>query len=277
MRSMSGERMKVRILGSAPEHAGVRQFVSSYLISDRVAIDAGCLGFYRTPQEQCQIRHVFLTHCHADHIASLPIFLENVHATGCECPVVYGQAHTLESLQKHVFNDVIWPDFIGLGARTWPFVRLQELRPEETIEVEGLRILPVAVHHAVPTFGYLVSEGEATVVFGGDSGPTERVWALARQAPSLRGVFLEASFPNSMRGLAEVSLHLTPEMFAGEVAKMPPATRVIAVHIKAAYRQAVVKELRALGIPGLEIGECETDYFSLGRESSSVDYLPRPA
>jgi cAMP phosphodiesterase len=206
---MSGERMKVRILGSAPEQLRVRQFASSYLINDRVAIDAGCLGFYRTPQEQCQIRHVFLTHCHADHIASLPIFLENVHASGCECPVVYGQAHTLESLQRHVFNDVIWPDFIGLGARTQPFVRLQELQTEEHIEVEGLRILPAAVHHVVPTFGYLVSEGEATVVFGGDSGPTDRVWALARQAPSLRAVFLEASFPNSMRGSFSQTLPCT--------------------------------------------------------------------
>ncbi len=252
--------MKIRILGSAPANPAVRQYVSSYLINDRVAIDAGCLGFYGTPQEQCQVRHVFLTHSHADHIASLPVFLENVYTPGRESPVIYGQAHTLESLQKHVFNDVVWPDFIGLGARTWPFLRLHEIQMEQSVEVETLRIMPVAVNHVVPTCGYLVSEDKATVVFAADSGPTDRIWALARQAPSLRGVFLEASFPNSMRGLADVSLHLTPEMFAGEVAKMPPATRGIAVHIKVAYRQAVVQELRALDIPTLEIGECETEY-----------------
>jgi hypothetical protein len=37
--------MRIRILGSAPESPAVRQYVSSYLINDRVAIYAGCLGF----------------------------------------------------------------------------------------------------------------------------------------------------------------------------------------------------------------------------------------
>jgi hypothetical protein len=64
-----------------------------------------------------------------------------------------------------------------------------------------------------------------------------------------------------MRSLADVSLHLTPELFATEVAKLPPSTRVIAVHIKTPYRATVVQELSDLGIPTLEVGECETDYI----------------
>jgi ribonuclease BN (tRNA processing enzyme) len=73
-------------------------------------------------------------------------------------------------------------------------------------------------------------------------------------------VFLEACFPNSLTRLAEASLHLTPEMFAGEVAKMPAGIRVIAVHIKVRYRDEVIRELRALNLPSLEIGKHETDY-----------------
>jgi len=252
--------MKIRILGSSPRNPAVRQYASSYLINDRVAIDAGCLGFYGTPQEQAAAGHVFLTHSHADHCASLPMFLENSYHVGAQCPVICGSAHTLGSLQKHLFNDIVWPDFIKLSAHTRPFLRLQLLEAEKPVEVERLRITPVAVNHVVPTFAYLVSDGEATVVFAADSGPTERLWELTRQIPSLRGVLLETSFPNSMRALAEASLHLTPEMFATEVAKMPPATRVIAVHIKTAYRQTVVRELSGLRIPALEIGECEIDY-----------------
>jgi ribonuclease BN (tRNA processing enzyme) len=234
--------------------------VSSYLINDRVAIDAGCLGFNGTAQEQAATGHIFLTHSHVDHCASLPIFLENCYGLAPQCPVIYGSAHTLDGLQNHVFNDVLWPDFIKLSTQTSPFLRLQLLEAEKPVEAEHVRITPVAVNHVVPTFAYLVSDGRATVVFAADSGPTERLWDLVRQLPSLRGVFLEASFPNSMRSLAEVSLHLTPEMFAAEVAKLPPATRVIAVHIKPRYRETVVQELSALGIATLEIGECETDY-----------------
>jgi len=252
--------MKVRILGSAPQSPAVRQYVSSYLINDRVAIDAGCLGFYGTAEDQAAAGHVFLTHSHIDHCASLPIFLENCYGLGPQCPVIYGSAHALDSLQNHLFNDVVWPDFIKLSAHMRPFLRLQRLEAEKPVEAEQLCITPVAVNHVVPTFAYLVSDGQATVVFGADSGPTDRLWHLTRQLPSLRGVFLEASFPNSMRSLAEVSLHLTPQMFAAEVAKMPPATRVIAVHIKTRYRETVVQELYDLGISALEVGECETDY-----------------
>lgn len=252
--------MKVRILGSAPSNPAARQYVSSYLINDRVAIDAGCLGYHGTAEDQAAVGHLFLTHSHADHCASLPIFLENCYDLGPQCPVIYGSAHTLDSLQKHLFNDVVWPDFIKLSAHTRPFLRLQVLEAEKPVEVAGLRITPVAVNHVVPTVAYLVTDGQATVVFAADSGPTDRLWKCTHRIPSLLGVFLEASFPNSLRGLAEVSLHLTPEMFAAEVAKMPLSTRVIAVHIKPRYREIVIQELSGLNIPTLEIGECETDY-----------------
>jgi cAMP phosphodiesterase len=235
--------------------------VSTHLINDRVAIDAGCLGFNGTPQEQAATGPVFLSHSHVDHCASLPVFLENSYGLTPQCPVIYGSAHTLDGLQNHLFNDVLWSDFIKLSTQTQPFLRLQPLEAEKSVEAERLCITPVAVNHVVPTFAYLVSDSQGTVVFAADSGPTERLWALTRQLPPLRGVFLEASFPNSMRSLAEVSLDLKPEMLATEVAKLPPKTRVIVVHIKTRYRDTMVQELTSLGIPTLEIGECETDYI----------------
>jgi len=73
--------MKVRILGCAAQSPAVRQYVISYLINDRVAIDAGCLGFNGTPEEQAATGHVFLSHSHVDHSASLPVFLENATAS----------------------------------------------------------------------------------------------------------------------------------------------------------------------------------------------------
>ena len=63
-----------------------------------------------------------------------------------------------------------------------------------------------------------------------------------------------ATFPNNLAWLADVSKHLTPSLFAGEVRKLKKQVAVIAVHIKARHRDEVVKELEALDIPGLEIG-----------------------
>src|SRR5215472_2930194 len=213
--------MKIRILGSSVQDDPLRQFVSSYLINGTVAIDAGCLGFWGTPREQEAVRHVFLTHAHIDHVASLPIFTENAWTPTDDCPLIYGSAETIEAVQKHIFNDHIWPDFIALSDRMSPFLRVRRISPEVAVSVDGLHITPVNVNHLIPTFGYVISDGTSAVIFGGDSGPTERLWEIAHQTPQLRTVFLEACFPNSMTGLAKASLHMTPEMFGREAAKIP--------------------------------------------------------
>jgi ribonuclease BN (tRNA processing enzyme) len=225
-----------------------------------VAIDAGCLGFYGTPRDQEEIRHVFLTHSHADHTATLPIFVENAWTPAEDCPHIYGSPETLDAVQKHIFNNVIWPDFIALSQNMPPFLDLCPLQSEVTVEAAGLRITPVPVDHVVPTFAYVVSDGKSAVIFGGDSGPTKRVWEVAHQVAGLRAVFLEACFPKSLTRLAEASLHMTTEMFHHEVAKMPPGIKVVAVHIKVRYHDEVVRELHALQLPNLEIGECEKEY-----------------
>ena len=252
--------MKIRILGSSTQHPNKRQYVSSYVINGTVAIDAGCIGFDGTPQDQERIRHVFLTHSHADHIASLPIFIENAWTPREECPQVYGTAETLDHVQRHIFNNAVWPDFVALSKGMPPFLQLSPLQVEVPVEADGLRITPVKVNHVIPTVGYVVSDGVDSVIFGADSGPTTRIWEIAHNTPGLRAVFLEACFPNALKKLAEISLHLTPEMFRDEVAKIPAGVKVIAVHLKVRYRPDVIRELHALELPDMEIGECGKEY-----------------
>jgi len=252
--------MKVVILGSSNADVASRQYVSSYLINGNVAIDAGCLGYHGTPHEQEAVRHVFLTHAHADHTASLPFFVENVWTPTPDCPVIYGNEATLASVRRCIFNDEVWPDFVALSERMPPFLRLQVLCPEVPCDAGGLTVTPVMVNHLVPTFGYVVREGASAVIFGGDSGPTSRLWEVAHQTPGLKAVFLEASFPNRLRGVAQASIHLTPEMFGEEAAKIPPEVRIIAIHMKVRYRDEILRELHDLRLPLLEIGECEREY-----------------
>jgi ribonuclease BN (tRNA processing enzyme) len=252
--------MKVVMLGCSDCDTGSRQYVSSYVINGAVAIDAGSLGFHGTPKMQECVRHVFLTHAHADHIASLPFFVENAWTPTPDCPVVYGSPQTLDTVRRSIFNDEVWPDFVALSEKMPPFLRLQELKPEVPVEAAGLTLTPVCVNHTIPTFGYVVRDGDLAVILAGDSGPTTRIWEVARQTPGLRAVFLEAAFPNRMKPLAEASLHLTSEMFGQEAAKLPPGVQVIAVHLKVRYRQEIIRELEALNIPMLEIGECEREY-----------------
>ena len=252
--------MKIIILGNCGQDLASRQYVSSYLVNDNVAIDAGCLGLCGSPHDQERVRHVLLTHAHADHTASLPFFIENVWTPSPDCPTLYGSAETLATVRRSIFNDEVWPDFVAMSEGMPPFVRVQTVQPEVPINVGGLTITPVKVNHTVPTLGYVVQDGRSAVIFAGDSGPTNRIWEVAREVPHLKAVFLEASFPNRMKEIAEAAMHLTSEMFGREAAKVPAGVKIIAVHMKVRYRDEITRELQALRLPCLEIGECHQDY-----------------
>lgn len=252
--------MKVRILPSSLDDPQNTQFLTSFLINDSVAIDAGCAGFHGQPREQARIEHVFLTHSHADHVCSLPMLVTNAHDEHGRAVMVYGHDHVLQSLRTDVFNGRLWPDLLRISGNGAPFMTLQLLESEETVIIDGLRIKPVFVDHVVPTFGYIVEDDDAAVVLCSDTGPTERIWQVARETPNLKALFLGASFPEEMAELAGVAAHLTPRLFGGEVAKLAKDIDIIAVHIKPGHREQVVRELEDLGLERLQIGAGGQEY-----------------
>ncbi len=248
--------MKISLIPSAVSggDGGRGYFLSSYLIDDVVAIDAGGLGFLGELKTQFRVKDVFVTHCHMDHIASLPIFLETVFEVPGGCITVHGSQASLDCLRRDVFNNRVWPDFVALSENGLPFVKLNVLEPGRTVTVGNLRLTPIEVNHVVPTFGFLVSGANGTVAIPSDTGPTEAFWQKAAAVEDLKAVFLEASFPDSMRDLAVISKHLTPATFAVEAAKLGRDVPFIAVHIKPRYYNEVVAELESLGFPHPRIG-----------------------
>lgn len=254
--------MKLKILDSGLGSGPAKQYASSYLVNDVLAIDAGCLGFWKTPAHQSTIRHVLITHCHMDHIASLPSFLENSYDPNLDAVAVYALPHTVDALQKHLFNDVIWPDFTRIKVSGKPLLRWQPIAPGEPFVAAGLDVTAVMVNHIVPTCGFIVTDQLSTIVFGGDSGPSQ-VWGSIDSFPRPRTIVLEATFPNSMHELAVASGHLTPRMFCQEVTRMPTVDHIIAVHMKEVFRPQIEQELAALNIENLRIGIAQGEYEDL--------------
>jgi ribonuclease BN (tRNA processing enzyme) len=251
--------MKIRILSSAPSGAADRHHLLSFVIEDRVAIDAGCLGIADSFSKSAGPTDVLLTHSHLDHLATLPLYLEDRHDLGNGPVRVHGPRAALAALKEHFFNGEVWVDdrAVRRGARPW--VRLHALSPERPVRIGNLRVTAVPVSHPVPTFGYLVDDGVSAAVFGADSGATDRIWELARRNGRLRAAFLECSFPNSHEALARRTGHLTPRLLAAELAKLPPRARVFVVHIKPRFHERIVAELRAIGDPRLALVEAGRD------------------
>ncbi|MEZ6061582.1 MAG: 3',5'-cyclic-nucleotide phosphodiesterase [Planctomycetaceae bacterium] len=252
--------MKIELVQSTVGEPVTRQFCIAAVVNDSIAVDAGTIGLLWPMKRQLQIRHVFLSHSHIDHVASLPLFLDNVYEPGPDCPTVYSCPATQECLRRDVFNDRLWPDFIRLSEEESPFLKLRTLQAEVPVELPGLTVTPVPLDHIVPTMGFLLQEPDCSVAIVFDTSPTQRVWEVLAAAPNLRAVFLEASFPNSHRWLAHKSGHLCPEQFQQELRKLPPSVRVVACHLKPRFFDEIARELQALGRENLEVGVPGAEY-----------------
>ncbi|MFO1021274.1 MAG: 3',5'-cyclic-nucleotide phosphodiesterase [Planctomycetales bacterium] len=247
--------MKIRQIGSAVGNGDGHQNLTTFLINETVAIDAGCLGYISPVEVQRAVKQVFLSHSHIDHVGSLPSFLSNVYEPRGDGPTIHAGGFVLDSLRRDLFNDRIWPDLERLSAGVVSFYRTDELVSERPVVVEGLTITPIEVNHVVPTHGFLVQDATGTaVLFVSDSGPTERIWEIANATPGLKMVFMECSFPNALGELAMKTKHLTPALFERELAKLKIPAQIVAVHLKTGFHQTVVEELNALKIRNLEIG-----------------------
>jgi ribonuclease BN (tRNA processing enzyme) len=128
--------------------------------------------------------------------------------------------------------------------------------------VAHLSVIAVPVNHIVPTVGLIVSDGSSTVAFSSDTAETDQFWDVVNSTPHLDALLIEASFPNKMAALAEISRHFTPATLDKELEKLNHnGMDVLAVHLKPSYRELIIGELGALNIPKLGVMEPGKIYF----------------
>lgn len=251
--------MKIQLLPSTFDEAGratPEQRLTCFLIDDRVTIDAGSLALATTDEQRRTIRDVIITHPHMDHIASLPIFIDDLFATLTEPIRVHAVAEVIEALERDVFNWTLYPRFSDLSNEHGRVMEYRPFRVGEEFEVAHLKVTAVNVNHIVPTVGMIISDGHTTLAFSSDTAETEEFWTLVNRTPQVDALLIEASFPNSMAKLAEVSRHFTPESLSRELRKLDHnGLDILTVHLKPAYRETMVKELLALGLPNLRVME----------------------
>lgn len=251
--------MEVTILPSSASGQPTQLF-TTYIINGTLAVDAGSLGLYGSLEDQSRVKHILITHAHLDHVASLPPFLDYVYDGSGDCVVIHGNAHVLDCLKKDIFNNRLYPDFLHISTFRPPYLKLNELKSGEPLELLGLKVTPVEVNHVIPTYGFIIEDEQSAVVFPSDTGPTDELWRLASQNPKVKGVFLEATFPRSMAWLADLARHLTPDLYALEMKKLGKPARFITVHMHPRHRDTVQRELLELNLPGVEIGRFGVPY-----------------
>jgi Low-affinity cAMP phosphodiesterase len=251
--------VKIQLLPSTFDSAGratPEQRLTCFLIDDRVTVDAGSIALALNDAQRESVRDVIVTHPHMDHIASLPIFIDDLFGVLKEPVRVHATQEVIELLERDVFNWTVYPRFSELKNEFGPVMKYVPFNHGEEFKVAHLKVTAVPVNHIVPTVGLIISDGEKTAAFSSDTYETEEFWHLVNGTPHVDALLIEASFPNSMAQLAEVSRHFTPATMAKELGKLNHnGLDILTVHLKPAYREELVKELEDLKIPNLRVME----------------------
>jgi cAMP phosphodiesterase len=254
--------MLVRLLPSHGREPRKLQPFTTFLIDGRVALDGGSLGVGLTTAEQKRVRHVLVSHTHADHTASLPIFVAEVYPFLSEPIVIHAIAPVLAGLREHVFNERVWPAFhrIALAKTGDQALRYHAIRFGRAFEVEGLTCTAVRVNHTVETSGFLVAGRDGAVLFSSDTAATDELWDVANRTRNLRAIYVDVSYPSDMEALARRARHFTPKSLVRDLAKLRRDVPVLAVHLKPMVRERVAAEIRALRHPRLAVAEIGREY-----------------
>lgn len=215
---------------------------SSFLLGERILIDAGT-GLSRLGSDKLlAVDHVFLTHSHLDHVCALAFMADAVFGLREQPFAIHALPATLAALKAHLFNDVLWPDFSRLPRQGSPTLRYHELNP--AYEFGALHLRPFQAVHSVPAVGYVIDSPAGRTLLSGDTTITDDyITAVAALGP-LRWLVMECAFPAAMSGIAGLSGHVSPDGLAQLVQAIDhPGLQVVLTHLKPGCEREIMADV----------------------------------
>lgn len=248
--------MNIRVLGCNGSQLP-NYNTTCFLVGRNVLVDAGTITSVLSLREQREIDYIFVTHAHLDHVRDIMFLADNICYSPRKKPLILVSTKgIIESIHRHLFNNIIWPDFSRIPDLRNPIVQFRIIRPGRKQKIGSLQVKAIDLHHVVETVGYVIESAGKAVIFLGDTGPTREAWQVAKKTSGLKAVFVETSLPDKLRDIASKTGHLTPLFLANELNKMSETKPdVYLYHMKPNYREIISKEVKAINSHKIHIIE----------------------
>lgn len=235
--------MKMQVLGCAGGIGGNERLTTCLGIDQDILLDAGTGIATLDIDQLAGINHVFITHCHLDHVAGLALLVDAVQTRRKDAITVYATEKVIASLKKHLFNWVLWPDFTAIPNTHAPVMRWQPIRHGDTIEIDGRQITAFPVNHTVGSSAYWVRAKKDGFLFTGDMSSTPHLWESVAKLNALSKVIVDCSFTNADQSIADQSMHFCPRTLIDEVSNVPQSMEFLIYHLKPGQEELIMKEL----------------------------------
>ena len=171
-----GVRGSVAVAGPKTQHfGGNTSCVEVFEKNHRVILDAGtglrALGIPLSKKDKVESDiHLFITHCHLDHIVGLPFFKPLHHPKQDIC--LYGPVNKNRKLQDivaSVFSQETFPvSFDEIPAK----LTFKEL-VRDKVSVGSLHVSSFQINHPGSTLGYVISNGKKKIAYLPDHEPID--------------------------------------------------------------------------------------------------------
>lgn len=244
--------------------------LTSFLIDGTILLDAGSVTSHLSLHEQSKVTDILVTHAHLDHVKDILFLADNLiemMGRNVRGPVqVRGLKQVLDSIQAHLLNDTIWPDFTTLPDSQSPVLLLSPFTPGVWEIILNMKVAAIPVNHGDVAAGYVFwqPDSDRNFAFTGDTGPTFEWWNYLNGLPfALEHLIIEASFPNEMEKLALLSRHLTPRLLRGELNKLRFRPKVYISHLKSPFAESIEAQLQQ---------DLDGYHYQLLRDGDSIDF-----
>ena len=274
-----GQSIKVTLLGTGSPLPVMERFGPSILVESgekKLLFDAGRGTLQRMRQADVkykEIRGVFFTHLHSDHVVGFPDLWLTGWLTGQRIsPLqVWGPKGTekmMSNLEKAFEFDIKARISDDTGMPNGVVIRARDIKEGVVFDEDGVKVTAFAVDHGTvkPAFGYRIDYAGYSVVLSGDTRYSTNLIRYSKGVDLLihevvsPEVIARMKYPTALANTI-IGYHTTPEQ-AGEVFSLVKPRMAIFSHIiqPLATEQDIIPPTRKTYNGRVELGEDLDDH-----------------